>query len=424
MALLSAVALLAVGGLYVLTTDDRTEAVFVHTFNSSAHGYFYYGNVAIDNDTVYVGTSVKWHALRDEGGIPDNFLLMALDKRDGGVIWSHDMGSAEVLSGPMVADGKVLVSARTIDDEGYRVNVSVMAFNAIDGSPLWVREVVSTIPSDDALEGPEQQQWRSIFHFAGMAWDGQNLTVGGDNVHLVDIDDGALVWSAAPTTLGENVNHMIIQGEYAYASTRSGVDRVLLANGSISRFSPPGLDTPWQLTGCPDGGLIVGTTGAVVKLDCTGEEVWNYSTGGQDVRAQAVMDKEGGIYVGTKANQLSYFFKLSADGEEQWRSDVGADMYSTPSLGDDGNVYVGSENWNGRGGTVHVLNTSTGEVDNRIIVGRDIMWMSPAISDGLLYIGGMGGSFSAYEVKADGLLDSHWPTRDRDLCRTGDSIIP
>ncbi len=412
------VALLMTSGLLYLLMDDRTEAVFEHTFDSSVHGYFYYGNVALDDDAVYVGTSVKWHALRDEGGIPSNFLLIALDKRDGGPLWSQDLGRGEVISGPMLADGKVLVSVRAFDEDGYRVNVSVMAFAVADGSLVWIREVVSTIPVDPTREGPEEQQWLSTFHQAGLAWDGQHLLAGGDNIHLLDIEDGNVIWAAAPSSPDENVNHMIIQGGFAYASTRSGVDRVLLTDGGVSRFSPIGISTPWQMTGCQDGGIILGTSGSLVRLNSTGDVVWEYSTGGQDVRAQAAIDADGNIYVGTKANQQSYFFKLSADGEEAWRVDVGADMYSSPSLGDDGRVYVGSENWNGRGGTVHILNSSDGNADGRIIVGRDIMWMSPAIDGGLLYVGGMGGSFAAYEVEAVGLLASHWPTRDRNLNRT------
>ena len=109
------------------------------------------------------------------------------DWGDGGppLLWSRDVG--EGLSGPVVADGRVVVHHRMANEE------VVQAFDAASGDPVWRYAYPTNYRDDFGFdEGP-----RAIPVVAG----GVVYTFGAQGqLHAVDIDTGEAVWSVDTMT--------------------------------------------------------------------------------------------------------------------------------------------------------------------------------------------------------------------------------
>lgn len=111
------------------------------------------------------------------------------------------------------------------------------------------------------------------------------------------------------------------------------------------------------------GRSLYGITGCTIsKIDtATGKLVWATKPEGVIgfFNASPAVDAEDNVYVGSKSNEYSKFFAIKSDGTLLWRKDIGADLYSSPILGDDNTVYVGSETL--PNGKFHALDRLTGE---------------------------------------------------------------
>ena len=105
------------------------------------------------------------------------------------------------------------------------------------------------------------------------------------------------------------------------------------------------------------------------------------------------------------------FYAIRADGSGlRWQNAIGADLYSSPAIGDDRTLYVASER-SGSGHThLHALDLATGTEKWSSPLRADVTWSSVAISDdGTLYIGSMdfdgtGAGLYAFRTDATGLL--------------------
>jgi|GEM_PF-3862048 len=412
------IGLVAASGLaLLLLSPSSTPALFTYQTDLDTEGYFYYGSPAMDDQYVYIGTSVKWHHLADGASqIPNSFQLICLDKSDGHLVWRHDLGRAEVQNGPMLLDGKVIISVGYYNASNYHTNATVMAFNASSGQPLWETQVVASVPTNYSIDGgPWDQQSNAAFLFQGLATDGSDtLLVGGDKLRSLHPDNGSLLWEA---DLGENINFIVMDGQSAYACSRGHIYKVYVDNGSRDWDLQYQNGSQWhigfQCVVLPDHSVLVGLSGYLWRLNSDGSLNWSFDTGGLDIRAQPAVDSLGNIYVGTKANEQSVFFKIDSEGQEVWRVNVGADMYSSPVLGDDGKVYVGSENGPDVRCGIHVFDVDTGDLLQKFDTEADLIWFSPIISDGILYVGDMRGVFYAFSVSSSEMdPNAMWPCRD------------
>ena len=134
----------------------------------------------------------------------------------------------------------------------------------------------------------------------------------------------------------------------------------------------------------------------MVKVDSqNGNIIWKHefdiATTNRLEATPAVDDKDN-VYVGTKNNENSVMYAFHADGSgEMWKTHIGSDLYSSPVLGNDRVLYVGSEAL-GEGGDVslYALDMNTGEIQWSSYSGS-VNWSSPLISQAGVYIGGTGG---------------------------------
>ncbi len=65
---------------------------------------------------------------------------------------------------------------------------------------------------------------------------------------------------------------------------------------------------------------------------------WRFRTGDRIDSSPAIGD-DGTIYVGSEDNNL---YAINPDGSLKWKFETGSDIYSSPAIGDDGTIYVGS----------------------------------------------------------------------------------
>ena len=107
-------------------------------------------------------------------------------------------------------------------------------------------------------------------------------------------------------------------------------------------------------------------------------------------------------------------------GTVLWELITGGPVSSSPAIGSDGTIYVGS---NAR--KLYAINGKSGVKLWEFETG-DWVWSSPAIgSDGTVYVGvyigggGRGGKLYAIKTDSKGLAKSPWPMRGQNAQHTG-----
>ncbi|UCG43674.1 MAG: PQQ-like beta-propeller repeat protein [candidate division WOR-3 bacterium] len=124
-----------------------------------------------------------------------------------------------------------------------------------------------------------------------------------------------------------------------------------------------------------------------------GTLLWSYGTGG-DVRSSPAIGPDGVVYVGSLDSCLH---AVNPDGTEKWRFKTAGFVVSTPALADDGTVYFGSLD-----GKVYAVSPD-GTKRWEFATGGEVV-SSPAIGeDGRVYVGSEDSCLHA--LKPDGTLD-------------------
>jgi predicted small lipoprotein YifL len=102
----------------------------------------------------------------------------------------------------------------------------------------------------------------------------------------------------------------------------------------------------------------------------------------------------------------------TAAGVKLWEFATGDCVWSSPAIGSDGTVYIGSDK-------LYAINGKSGEKKWEFETERGV-YSSPAIgSDGVVYYGS--GDYNLYAIKTDskGLAKSPWPMRGQNARHTG-----
>ena len=98
---------------------------------------------------------------------------------------------------------------------------------------------------------------------------------------------------------------------------------------------------------------------------------------------------------------IAMLYALNPDGSLKWSYQTGGEVYSSPAIGADGTVYVGSCD-----GKVYALNPD-GSLKWSYTTG-DSVYSSPAIgADGTVYVGS--GDGKVYAFNKTGPVTSAWP---------------
>ena len=141
--------------------------------------------------------------------------------------------------------------------------------------------------------------------------------------------------------------------------------------------------------------------------------IWEFETGGF-VESSPAIGSDGTVYVG------SYDKKLYAingkSGAKLWEFEMGSSVHSSPAIGSDDTIYVGLGYPNKK---LYAINGKTGGKLWEFKTGSSVV-SSPAIgSDGTVYVGSSDKKLYAIKTDSTGLAKSPWPMRGQNPQHTG-----
>jgi hypothetical protein len=149
--------------------------------------------------------------------------------------------------------------------------------------------------------------------------------------------------------------------------------------------------------------------GKLYAINSDGTEKWSFQTGGP-VESSPAIGSDATVYVGSGDGKL---YAISPTGSQKWAFTTGGPVESSPAIGSDGTIYVGSNDYN-----LYAINPD-GAGKWRFLTGGSVE-SSPAIgSDGTVYVGSYNGNFFAFRSSSRGLASSPWPMFHRNAKHTG-----
>ena len=277
--------------------------------------------------------------------------VYALEANTGRVRWSVELGE-RVRAPPAVADGTVY--ATTADG-------TLTAFDAGDGQRRWRRQPGGTLRSPAVSDG--------------------TVYVGafGQRLFAFDASDGSRLWET-----------QVDRQEFVALDVAVGDGAVFGgANGDLRAFETSDGSERWQVVGdravqstpaVADGRCYVNVGPALRAFDTgTGEELWTVRTGGSNEPPAVAGDTvyapgDDGVYAVD-----------ASDGTQLWQTPIGED----PELAvADGVVY-------GHGFDTPLFALDASDGSRRWEAGRLSPRSPPAVTDGLLFLGGEDGAVYA-----------------------------
>lgn len=378
--------------------------------------YIYYSSAAIspDNKTIFVGTSRK---IRSASSRKDFMLALNIN---GSKKWQYDLtGGEEVRSSPVVSGGKVcfLADYRTGEFSKYRTKLYCLDEQA---GTYKFSKLVSNNTS------------MSSMGLSKVAVSGGKIVVVMKYIYVFDLNNGTeLFKSAELQTFDQYVNPVILNNEalFILGSTLNFVSMSDYTTRTVDISSVIGSEVLATPSLDSQNNIYFGTrNGKMVAIKSDGELIWkvdfNPTSNNQGPfvgSSVAINETSGRIYFGTKGNEQSKLYCLDlVTGEQKWDFPTGRDIYSSPLIGDNGNIYFGSESQ-----YIYSLN-SDGTLAWKEPVFQDVTWPSPAMDDnGVIYIGGMGdgeknGKIFAIQTDSKRMKEGVWSKIHKNNQNTGD----
>jgi len=389
-----------------------------------AECYYCSPALSIDEKTVYIGTSTSLLGIHNK-----SHYFLALDAETGKETWRLELGISEVRSAPAVSsDNSIYFTVETRDPHTGTVQGDELWHVSQDGDILWKYDInPGKLITDIGLSTP------------ALGADGA-VYVGGDKLYAIE-QDGTLRWSFSGQW-PEMIRNALVIG-------KDGTVYFVYHNVPLTALNPEDGSVIWTLplgvndhcfaspTVGTDGTIYVATQpGILYAVSQNGQLLWTFdvtSVGFTGVfRSSPSIDANGSIYFGLNAgNPSSAFFSLDSNGTLKWLfepADLPADVpgdhfdiYSSPAIGSDGNIYFGQEF-----GRVYALKTSDGSIAAMATTSSGIIWSSPAISKkGVLFINDLNGKVFALQTGNNGLDPlAQWPKYHYDNQNTGRTYHP
>jgi uncharacterized repeat protein (TIGR01451 family) len=119
---------------------------------------------------------------------------------------------------------------------------------------------------------------------------------------------------------------------------------------------------------------------------------WSFLTGARVISSPAI-GSDGTIYIGSYDNK---FYAINPDGTEKWYFTTGSEVFSSPTIDSYGTIYIGSHD-----NKLYAINPDGSEKWN--FTTGDMVYSSPTIgSDGTIYVGSH--DHKLYAINPDGTL--------------------
>lgn len=428
-------------------TDDKR---IVKTFTPESGTAFKYNSPTLVDDHLYLGTSSKLTFEGDHAAalavMPDNFFYkMNLDLSP---VWEYPLGPTMVASGATLdsqkyiyfltetftANPNVETDPKKQDKFSFFLTTLKLVSLTNDGKLRWEKTI-----------GAENERWdHAMFNLAigtddtlyfghehfyaydtngNKKWQYPNNNtkiVGYSNAPIIDKAGDIYFVSPEPTNGSSDIETDVIRA-YKFSPSGTIVWNTLLDNKPKLNEGPVKLGDSRadnflganrQVQSTPSFGLeeksLYGSVSCTVnKVDTsTGKLLWSMNPEGAtgSFIATPAVDNQDSIYVGTKSNTESTFFAISSDGKMLWRNLIGADLYTSPIIGDDSTVYTGSESL--PNGKFHALDIKTGQT--KWAIGKDKERKISDFSNGsmLLYKGYV--YIGVHSIKDGGKPKEEW----------------
>ena len=294
-----------------------------------------------------------------------------IDTETQKVLWRH-ASPTPIFSSPAVAGGRVYIG------EGYHhdSDCHLRCLDAKTGEPIWSFKTASHVEST-----PFISQGKLYF------------TAGADGVYCIDALEGQAIWHYKDIHADMSP---VVHKDKVYFGTGYGDYRIYAVDAQTGAeawskqmpypvWGSPSVDENLVFFGLGRGNFSESApipAGKVVALDTeTGDIVWEHEA--EDAVMTAIAVQEGSVTFGSRDG---YVYSLqSTDGKRNWKTHLGGPVVSSPAVTMD-TIYAATKN-----GYIYALSTNGGEVQwefNTRIVTRNIeLYSSPAIANGLLYIG-------------------------------------
>jgi outer membrane protein assembly factor BamB len=135
------------------------------------------------------------------------------------------------------------------------------------------------------------------------------------------------------------------------------------------------------------------------------------------VGSSPAIGSDGTVYVGSMNNKL--YALNGKTGVKLWEFETGGWVFSSPAIGSDGTVYIGSAYPDKK---LYAINGKSGVKQWEFETGSSeyLGVSSPAIgSDGTVYVGSKDHRLYAIKTDSKGLAKSPWPMRGQNAQHTG-----
>lgn len=150
----------------------------------------------------------------------------------------------------------------------------------------------------------------------------------------------------------------------------------------------------------------------IYAIDSTGELQWTYQTGSR-VRSSPAIGLDGTIYVGSDDGKV-HAINSNGTARANWNFETGMWVRSSPAIARDGTIFVGSND-----SYIYVINAE-GTLRCKLPTDLEEVESSAAIGpNGKVYIGCVAGRFYTLRSSSYGLAESSWPMFRHDLQNTG-----
>lgn len=401
---------LIIVGIFVFDYFSGQGTRIVKTFKSGTDSAFYCNPPTIVDSFIYIGTS---NNTTFEGKKDNYFFKLDLDLNK---IWEYKLPEFWEVNGGAALDsqGNIYFYASKRGAEKKSVQ-ELELYSLNNGGKFRWKKIVSypgeifasgpttpAIGTDDTIYALDSKLF-ALKNDGTEKWvfpKNSQVFTGVRSSPVIDQSGNIYIATSEPSSTKEETSEMRI---YKFAKDGNGIPlwSVKLDNNIITEENGGGyapreiVSTPALTTGSKKIIQAIGNTVNCVDTE-TGKLLWSFSPPEMwgHFTASPAVDNQDNVYIGTKANAKSILYAIRSDGRGLlWENKIGSDLYSSPSLGEGGILYVGSE-YTPDNGRLHAIDIKTGKyvwnVGNLLL--KDFQKTSPTIHDGYIYIGTMGGT--------------------------------
>jgi outer membrane protein assembly factor BamB len=311
-----------------------------------------------------------------------------------GLVWENDTGFPSKVSSPVVANGKVYVgtSFKKIHcydkDDGtelwsFKTDAEISATPAIYDGKLYIPSgdgIFWCLNAEDGTEIWNISTGYSILYSSPTIYDDKLYQLIDDDLYCLNATDASYIWR---TELGLSSGTPAIYNDSVYIGAQKGlgskVYRINAKTGSI--ITQVKIGNALTSPALADGKIFIGSGSGDNHLLCLDADdlttVWDKPFGGNVQGSPAV--GYGKVYIGSWEKKLHCLDAETGDVEWEYET-LAAITLSSPAIAD-GKVFFGSYD-----GFFYTLDAESGDELFKYQT-KDKIQCSPAVSDGMVYIG-------------------------------------